>query len=177
MNSLKLVSISFLIIGMAACNSANPEYVASVEQLSDNLKINKKDLSFDIAPFEARVEEISTNLTRLKTEYTDTLTMEEGITFDKYKGVMKIYKRNIKLYDECSKTQKELEIQISNLLEDLKKGRLTDEEFKGYFATEKADIDLLIEQTNLIKSSTYELEPEFRRLSKEIYAKLPVEGS
>lgn len=169
----KTISILIILYSLMGCNRANPEYVASVEQLNDSLIENSKKLNFDITPFEERVTEINNNLLRLKNEITDTLTLEEGISFEKYKGVMKIYKRNISLYEKCNKEQKELETQLSNLLSDLKKGNLDDEKFKAYFATESADVHTLIEETKLIQSSTYELEPEFRRLSKEIYAKLP----
>jgi len=167
----KLPIFGFLTI-LAACNAGNKTYIANIQSIQDSLNANRKNLAIDIAPFNSRIEEIETNLTNLKVNYTDSLTLEEGNALDRYKGVMKIYKRNSTLYRECTKEQKILEEQLSNLLADVKSNKITDEEFKNYFSTEKQDVLNLINNTNLIKSSIYEVEPEFRRLSEIVYSML-----
>ncbi|MEY2923481.1 MAG: hypothetical protein RLZZ337_21 [Bacteroidota bacterium] len=172
MRTINVLSIFVIIASLFACSSGNPTFISNVEQLQDSLSANGKNLSFDITPFQQRIEEMSTNYTRLKQEIKNTLTLEEGNTFDKYKSIMKTYKRNVSTYNDCLKEQKELEVQVSNLLSDVKNGKLSDDEFRTYFNQEKSDISLLIQRTNEIKKSIYEVEPEFRRVSDFVYSKL-----
>jgi hypothetical protein len=172
MNTLLKLPILGFILLLAACSSGNKTYIANIQSLQDSLQKNKQNLSFDCTPFDARIKEIEENLMKLKTDLRDTLTLEEGNAFDKYKGIMKIYMRNTGLYNSCLKDQESLEKQLQDLLADEKAGKLTDEEFNNYFATEKQDVLNLIEQSSQIKTSIYAVEPEFRRLSEIVYTKL-----
>ena len=68
--------------------------------------------------------------------------------------------------------QKELEDQLKALRTDVKKGRMSKNEFKNHFSIEKMDVEALISESELAKKTLYELEPEYSRLVQEISTQL-----
>ena len=56
--------------------------------------------------------------------------------------------------------------QLSALKQDLKAGKLSKQEFKNYFATEKLDVEKLLTSSRLVNKTLYEVEPDYIRITK-----------
>jgi len=162
--------ILILSVAFHSCQNKNSAEAKEIELLQNQLGENAKTLQIDIAIFEDRVLEINENLDLLSHKLLDTVSLELGLQFDKYKAMRKIYEYNIKTFNACTNEQMELETQLTNLLKDVKEGTLSKQEFKQFYSVEKADALALIEKSNGIKTKLYEVEPEFKRLSDLVYS-------
>jgi TolA-binding protein len=161
---LVIISLSF-----TSCQNKHSVENLEIEKLQNKLGENAKTLQIDISLFESRVNEINQNLDLLKKEYTDTLSLELGMQFDKYKAMRKIYDKQVDAYSACIKEQMELETQLTHLKEDLVNGLIGKQEFKNYFQQEKADIEALVLKSADVSKRLYEVEPEYNRLSTLVY--------
>ena len=140
------------------------EEIKRVEELQELLNENEKNLNLDVSLFKLRAEHIETTLRTFRNDYTKIMSKELGDNLSKYKNLKKIYTYNSGKYDANVKEQVELSSQLENLIQDLKAGKLSKEEFKSYYRTEKADIEQLIAASKDIGKRMYEIEPEFIRL-------------
>ncbi len=164
-----------IIIVLSSCKQQYKTEINHINNLKDSIALNSKKLEFDIAPFQARVSEMDDNINQLKYAIKDTLTLEMGSQFDRYKGITKIYKSNIKRYKFCKTETIELTAQLNNLLIDINNNKLGKKEIKEFYRKEKLDVLNLIESTKGIHPSILEVESEFRRLSKIVFEQIAKE--
>lgn len=169
-SSLILVVWSFTLLH--SCSLKFNEEIAMVEELQAKLTANRENIDLNPAEFKARLDEIVVNTSFLKVNYKDSVSLEFGNQMDKYRGLKKIYKSQAGLLAECQKEQEALEKQVDNLLHDLKRNKLSKEEFKVYYKKEKEDVEQLLEKSKDIESKLVEVEPEFRRISKWVYTEI-----
>lgn len=165
-----IVVLCFVLL--QSCSLQFKEEIALVEDLQEKLLANRENIDLDATDFKARVDEIKMNTSFLKVNYTDSISLEFGNQMDKYRGLKKIYQFQSGTLSECQKEQEALEKQLDNLLHDLKKGKLSKEEFKTYYKKEKTDVEQLLDKSKNIEKKLVEVEPEFRRISQWVYAEI-----
>ncbi len=154
-----------LVILFAACSGRFLEEIRHIEQLQERLDSNQQNLNLDVSIFQLRAEHIENTLRAFTNDYSDTMSKELGDNLSKYKNFKKIYNRHTNNLNQCKKEQEELSKQLENLTADLKAGKLSKDEFKSYYRTEKADIDALISKSKNLGKSLYEIEPEYTRIT------------
>lgn len=161
---ISALSVFIFAVLLSGCMINHTEEIKRVEELQELLNENEKNLNLDVSLFKLRAEHIETTLRTFRNDYTKIMSKELGDNLSKYKNLKKIYTYNSGKYDANVKEQVELSSQLENLIQDLKAGKLSKEEFKSYYRTEKADIEQLIAASKDIGKRMYEIEPEFIRL-------------
>lgn len=156
-----------LLFMITACTN-HKEELAHLSELTDILEANKKNFDLDIPLFETRKEFIESTLNTFRNNYTDTMSLELGNSLSRYKAIKKIYNKNISAFNENLKDQEELEKQLENLKTDLKNNKLTKEEFKAYYNTEKMDVLALVNSCKNVKKILYQVEPDYKRVTEEV---------
>lgn len=165
MNLILLRTTAFaLLITLYGCSSKFSEEIKVTKELAKQLEQNDDNKNIDIKSIKDRAAEVDLLILTFKTQYTDTVSKELGDNLTKLKVLKKIYTRNVGRYAENKKNQIELKEQLTNLLTDLENNKITKEEFKAYFKTEKDDVTQHIEQCNDVSRTLYEVEPEYTRL-------------
>jgi hypothetical protein len=161
-----LLSVFTLFINMSGCSRLHQEELKHLTGLQDSLKQNQENLSLDISIFSYRAKYIDSVLLVFQNHYTDTIGFEMGNNLSRYKSIRKVYKHNMGQFNSNLKEQKALEKQLSNLGQDLEAGKLSKQEFKNYYASEKLDVDKLVTSSRLVKKTVYEVEPDYIRITK-----------
>lgn len=161
-----LIIACSLLISVASCSGRYSEEIKYVEVLQEQLDSNQQNLNLDAPLFQLRAEHIESTLRTFANDYNQTMSKELGDNLSKYKNVQKIYKRNSNNYNLCLKEQEELSNQLDNLAKDVQSGKLSKEEFKTYYRTEKTDINELIRKSKEINKNLYEIESEYTRLTE-----------
>lgn len=160
---ISILVISNLITGCGPKHSAENSVLDSLEI---KLAESEKQLNLEIDLIRNRVTEIAMNRKFVMQNRKDTFTYELGLNLDRYKALMRIYEDNIKAYDHYSSELPELKKQVETLRNSLNRNELEKEEFKKYYRQEKTDITALLEGSQKVRSSLYEMEPEYIRLSE-----------
>lgn len=166
-NSIFSVLSFALLIVTSSCQN-HKEELKHLGNLQETLESNNEYLDLDIPLFKTRIEFIDKTLRTFRNNYTDTMSLELGNSLSRYKAIKKIYTKNTTQYSKNKKDQMELKTQLENLKTDLNNGKLTKEEFKGFFNTEKTDVLALIESSKYIKKTLYEVEPDYKRITEEL---------
>jgi hypothetical protein len=153
-----------LLVTFYACTNKFSEEIKLTNELTAQLDQNDDNKNIDIKSIKDRASEIEILTETFRTQYTDTVSKELGDNLTRLNVLRKIYTRNVGYYAENTKNQVELQEQLANLITDLENNKLTKEEFKAYFKTEKDDITQHIDQCKRVRSNLYEVEPEYTRL-------------
>lgn len=161
-----LVLACSLVITATSCGDRFAEEIKYVEQLQQTLDSNEQTLNIDVNLLVSRAERIESTLLTFTNKYKDTMSKELGDNLSKYKNFKKIYSRKSNNYEECVKEQAALQKQLDNLLRDTKNGVFSKDEFKTYYNTEKTDLQLLVQKSQDIEKTLYEIEPEYNRLAE-----------
>lgn len=125
-------------------------------------------LEIDIPTIKARKKEMDRNYGLIKTYYTDTVSLEMGNNMQKYRGVMKVYKVFLGEVFHCREEMSALKKQVDNLRKDVNRGKMSKQEFRKYYDTEKEDVTINLQLAERIGKTTMEVEPEYQRLSKYV---------
>lgn len=164
-----MIILSFIgLLTLSNCSSLNDEKLKAIYELQDTLESNQENITIDISLFKYRIEVIEHTLRDYSNDYTGTINQDLGLKLSRFKVLKKIYSKQIGEYDFCSKEQKELTKQLTNLLSDVESNKMRKEDFKKYFAQEKKDTYELISRSLKIKKSLYEIEPEYIKLEKNL---------
>jgi septal ring factor EnvC (AmiA/AmiB activator) len=158
--------------GMTSCSFTHREELKHIEQLEEKLLANHSNLAIDEKLFQDRAVYIDSVLMAFKNNYKDTISLELGNQLSRFKSIRKNYTHQVKQFMKHTTEQKELEDQLKALRTDVKKGRMSKNEFKNHFSIEKMDVEALISESELAKKTLYELEPEYSRLVQEISTQL-----
>lgn len=164
-NSSWIVAFFIIQLFFSACQNHKKE-LKYLNALQVKLEENNSNFDLDITLFETRTSFIQNTLRTFKNDYNDTLSLDLGNALSRYKGIRKIYDNHILNYLKNKKEQTELEKQLKDLEADLRSGKLSKEEFKTYFNTEKIDVEALIKSTTITRKTLYEVEPEYTRITK-----------
>lgn len=169
-NPIKKVTMSLsvfaLFLTMSSCSRLHREELKHLTDLQDSLSLNQENLSIDITIFSYRAKYIDSVLLVFHNNYTDTVGFEMGNNLSRYKSIRKVYKHNTGEFNSHLKEQVALGNQLSNLKQDLNAGKLSKQEFKNYFATEKLDVEKLLTSSRLVNKTLYEVEPDYIRITK-----------
>lgn len=157
-----------LSISIYSCSNKYEQELLHIEALTEKLETSKGNFDLDIPLFESRISYIKSTLRFFRNDYKDTISLELGNNLSRYKAISKIYLKKTGEFRSNEKDQNELELQLSNLKADLLNGKLTKDEFKNYYQTEKADIEKLINSSLSVKKNLYEVEPEYSRITKAL---------
>lgn len=167
-NSILWSMLAFtLLMTNTSCNKYEEE-LHHLNDLQETLQANKDNFDLDIPLFDTRIEFIEKTLRTFANDYTDTMSLELGNKLSRYKAIKKIYSKSVKEYNRNELEQSELEKQLANLKTDLKNGKFSKDEFKGYYNTEKTDVQALVASTNSVKKTLYEVEPDYKRITEEL---------
>lgn len=177
MKNLKTISkILFLIVFCfplflsVGCNKDIKRELIMLDSLDAYLAETGNNLNIDKETIAARKKEINRHYTVIKKFYTDTISMDFGNKMQRYKGVMKVYSLFLNEFDHMQLEQKQLMEQVAKLRKSVEKGKMSKEEFRVYYDTEKNDIEINLELSKRAGKTVIEVEPEYQRLSKEIGA-------
>jgi hypothetical protein len=167
-----MLIVSALFISLLGCSKYKEE-LAHLDKLQEELEANKQEFNIDIHLFEERVKYMDSVLLIFNNFYSDSVSLELGNDLSRYKGIKKIYKMNIGLFNDNVAEQAELEKQLVNLHTDLEGGKLSDDAFKSYFSNEKLDVLKLTTASKAVKKTLYELESEYTRLNENVMTEIP----
>lgn len=156
---------SLLISMSVSCTQSASKEKELITQLQEKLDSNQVNLHLDADLFRARAEHIDQTLRTFGNHYKSTMSKELGDNLSKYKNFKKIYLRNAATHSKSMKEQVELVSQLEKLMTDLKDGKLTKDEFKIYYRTEKTDVDILLLKSKDLGMQLYEIEPEYTRIT------------
>jgi outer membrane murein-binding lipoprotein Lpp len=167
----KLMNI-ILVAGIFLTGCSQEIEMEKIGELNRDLAKAEENLNFDSELFINRKAIIESNLQTIQNLYTDTLTLELTNQLERYKVIKKIYSKKLGKYGELSKELEELKTQTANLETDLKNRKFSKEQFKTHLRTERNDIDKLLLESEGLKKSFYELEPDYQRIAKIVDALL-----
>jgi len=161
-----IISVFTLFFTMSGCSRIHQEELKHVFAMQDSLTLNQENLLMDISIFNYRAKYIDSVLLVFHNNYTDSMGFEMGNNLSRYKSIRKVYKFNAGKFNSNLKEQSALNEQLSALKQDLKAGKLSKQEFKNYFATEKLDVEKLLTSSRLVNKTLYEVEPDYIRITK-----------
>lgn len=160
------LTTALLISALVSCDKRMSREIELITKLQEKLDSNHLNLNLDADLFRARAEHIDQTLRTFENHYKNTMSKELGDNLSKFKNFYKIYLRNTSVHDESMKEQVELTSQLQKLMTDLQNGKMTKNEFKMYYRTEKTDVDILIRKSKDLGKLMYEIEPEYLRINE-----------
>lgn len=153
------------ILPFAGCGDDHHRELVMIDTLKTMLKETEQNIDIDRQTINLRTEEMSKNFTIVYKFYTDTFDAELGGKMDRYKGILKIYKLFLREEGHINLELAELKKQVETLEKDVKRGKVSKQEFRKYYNTEKADIEANLLLSQRAGKTVQEIEPEYQRLS------------
>jgi undecaprenyl pyrophosphate synthase len=162
-----LFILGFILFAIS-CTNSHKEELKHLNALQEQLDSNAENLNIDDPIFSARAKYIDSVLRIFKNKYTGNMDENLGNNLSRYKAIKKNYTHQTRELEKSRKEQSELTKQLENLAKDVHDGKLSKDEFKSYYSTEKIDVQALIAASSNIKKTLYEVEPEYARITKDL---------
>lgn len=165
MHKKSAVFISIIItLVFSACSSAD-KYKADIEQLnslshlldSSALKL----LMIDTVKISTVESQLKANLDSVEQNNTDTISREQALLLSEYSSSRNVFEKIKQEYVKLSSEIKRSKPQILNLVHDLTKGRLEEEQAAKYVKEEKSIAEALIQSVDVLVGVTKETLEKF----------------
>jgi len=154
---------------MLTClNACKKKYEVESAAIDTLISKNKKALDFlqvDLVTINERKMEISEQLKMLDQNKLDTLDAEYFLSYEKYKGILKIYTRFIENYDVIFGRVKYNEKQLSSLKNSLLDEKISAADYKIAMAKERDNVNDNLTNAEVFGRRIFQLEPDYQRLS------------
>lgn len=173
------ISIAIFLTGVFqfACNETRSPELARIDSLENKLTQIAKNLNVDDKIITARSKEMTENMTLIQMHYKEEFTQEMAQKMGRYRAINKVYTKYLGKQEKLDQELDVLHKQITGLRNSVEDNKMSRDEFKMHYATEKLAAEQLMEESSKFAKVLYEVELDYQRLAPyvdEIIRKLDV---
>ncbi len=174
----------FILIALfftACADLKKSEQLERIEKMESEIVEWKSQLdAFDAKKWKDRLQEVASNIERLKQLEADTISLEDAVVIDAYRNLQSEMIQVNTLHDQCEEGLNLIEEQLKKLKSDINAGNGRRDKYDRFLAEEEAQLEILREFYALYESTLEKIEKEFpdyqNGINSIIAERLPEEG-